>query len=55
MTLVDLVSMTALLSITAPVREAGAALARGDTRGMSVNSHAKQSLLSAWMGIAFNQ
>ena len=33
MSLADLISMTALLGITAPVREAAAAFGRGDARG----------------------
>ena len=36
MSLADLISMTALLGITAPVREAAAAFGRGDARGKSI-------------------
>ncbi len=33
MSLVDLITLTALLGITAPVKEAALAVARGDSRG----------------------
>ena len=41
MSLADLISMTALLGVTAPVREAAAAFSRGDARGTipSVSTH----------------
>ena len=38
MSLADLISMTALLGITAPVREAAAAFGRGDARGKSIST-----------------
>ena len=39
MSLADLISMTALLGITAPVREAAAAFGRGDARGKAQVKH----------------
>ena len=39
MSLADLISMTALLGITAPVREAAAAFGRGDARGKAQVRH----------------